>query len=215
MLQINQSNKEEQYFTHYLEPYINYIETLDIKNFNYLIFLEDLDNMHQVEFNTFFENEFKTIVKLINRHISFDISDLDDQPYRIKLLFAKNIVKFYMFDLPYNYLKNHIFATGCENMYDALKEFDEQDVKSKLIDQIHQMKRQYNNFNELINNLEDTISNDKKRDKFTDIIMLLDTNMDLKLKLLKYHVTLINNSEALKLVDLIKIYLDNDSYNII
>jgi hypothetical protein len=171
--------------------------------------------MHQLEFNTFFDNEFKTIVKLINRHISFDISDLDDQPYRIKLLFAKNIVKFYMFDLPYNYLKNHIFANDCENMYDALKEFDEQDVKSKLIDQIHQMKRQYNNFNELINNLEDTISNDKKRDKFTDIVMLLDTNMDLKLKLLKYHTTLINNSESLKLVELIKIYLDNDSYNII
>ena len=198
----------------YLKDMLLNILTLNIKDFNYIIFEEDLNNMYKEEFLNFFKHNMVPLVEKLNEYIAIGIEPLMMESYEIKLSFCKNIIKFVMNTLPYSHVKEFLSKSDVNGYHDALDEFND-DIVAKISNQIEIGKKQFDNFNSLMENVEDTISNEKKRDKFNKSLTLLDQSMKNKITLLDYHKSIIDNSGNDKLCELLKLYLANDSENIL
>lgn len=199
---------------YYMKESINTIKNIDIKNFNYIVFEEDLDNMYKSEFYEFFNDQIIPLIEYLNQYIFIDLDMLYDEPYRVKQVFVKNIIRFFMNTLPYIYMKGYLRSSDAEGLHDSLDLLDG-DLKTKIIEQISLSKEQYANFNGVMDNIEETITNDKKRAKFTEMLTLLDQNMVNKIKLLDYFSSIISNSGNDGLKELCKTYLKNDLENIL
>lgn len=199
---------------YYMKDTLESIKNIDIKNFNYIVFEEDLDNMYKSEFNEFFDELIVPLIDNLNQYIFIDLELVIDEPYRVKQLFVKNIIRFFMNTLPYIYMKEFIKGSEAEGLHDALELFDD-NLKTKIVTQIESNTKQYTNFNTMMGDIEETITNEKKKIKFAEKLTLLEHNMTNKLKLLDYYASIINNSGNDGLKDLFKIYLKNDLDNLL
>jgi hypothetical protein len=88
-------------------------------------------------------------------------------------------------------------------------------LQDKLIDSINSNRTEFENFSNLMKDVEENITNDKKKNSFNGRLKLLDDNMSDKLKLLNYHENIIKSSSVIKLIDLCKKYINQDYKNII
>jgi len=199
---------------YYMKSVIDSIKKLDIKNFNYIVFEEDIDNMYKTEFNTFFNTYIVSLIKDFDQYLSISIEEIMDEPYRVKHAFVKNIVRFLMNTLPYIYMKEFLENNNAEGLHDALDMFND-DLKDNIIKQIQSANSQYSNFNTMMNDVKDTITNEKKKDKFEGMLTLLGSSMDNKSKLLDYYISIIQASGNDGLKVLFKQYLTNDLENIL
>ena len=198
---------------YYMQDTLDSIKNLDIKNFNYIVFEEDLDNMYKTEFLRFFTDN---IVPLLSNfhYLSIDTLDLEDEPYRVKLVFTKNIIRFIMNTLPYIYIKELLEDKDISGLHDALDVFDT-NTQQKIINQISHAQKQYQSFSSMMEEIEDTITNEKKKNKFNEMLSLLDISMSNKSKLLDYYKSIIQNTGEDSLKPLVKLYLTNDLENVI
>jgi len=203
-------NEKMQYMKDTVQSIIN----LDIKNFNYIIFEEDIDNMYKKEFEYFFDKFMLEILNKMNEYIYIDTSLIQYEEYRIKQIFTKNIIRFYMNTLPYVYLKGILEKKNIDGLHDALDLINENSIQL-IIDSIQDSYSQYESFNVMMNEIEDTINNEKQRNAFNTKLTLLDQNMNKKLKLVKYHESIIIDSGQENLQKLLKQYLINDKENIL
>ena len=204
--------KEDDLF--YMQDTVDNIKEFNIKDFNYIVFEEDLDNMYKPEFNKFFSDSIVPMLDSINEYLAIDIQEVQNESYRVKHTFVKNIVRFLMNTLPYIYMKEYLGSNGIEGFHDALDAFDV-DVKNNIMNQIDKSRTQYESFNNMMGDIEDTITNEKKRNKFNDALSLLESSMDNKTKLLEYYKSIIDNSGEEGIQRLFKIYLMKDMDNII
>ena len=200
-------------YEYYLQKPIQQIKDLDIKNFNFIIFEEDIDNMEADEFKNFYDNWFIPAIEYLNNYLDIDISTIQFKTFRLKQIFVKNIIKFVMNTLPYTYFKNYLNTCSVESFHEALDHLD--GIKEKLLEQVYALNKQYTNFVELMSNIEDTIANEKKRNQFNDMLTLLDTNMDSKFKITEYQKHVIQDTPEQSLKDLMKKYLQNDADNLL
>ena len=200
-------------YEYYLQKPIQQIKDLDIKNFNFIIFEEDIDNMEADEFKNFYDNWFIPAIEYLNNYLDIDISTIQFKTFRLKQIFVKNIIKFVMNTLPYTYFKNYLNTCSVESFHEALDHLD--GIKEKLLEQVYVLNKQYTNFVELMSNIEDTIANEKKRNQFNDMLTLLDTNMDSKFKITEYQKHVIQDTPEQSLKDLMKKYLQNDADNLL
>jgi len=203
---------EEEFY--YMQNTIDDIKNVNIKDFNYIIFEEDLDNMYKTEFLKFFNKNIKALIEDLNIYLSIDLDELFEAPYRIKLSFVKNIVRFFMNTLPYIYMKEFLSSNEVEGLHDALDLFDD-NLQTNIINQIKKSQEQYSSFNTMMSDIEDTITNEKKKNKFNNMLTLLDASMTNKSKLLDYYKSIIQNSGHDGIKSLFKLYLKNDLDNII
>ncbi len=206
------STKESELY--YMQDVVQNILNLNIKDFNYIVFEEDLDNMYKTEFNVFFDEYMIPLITQLDEYLSIDIEMVQSEPYRTKHAFVKNIVRFIMNTLPYIYMKEYLHDNQIDGFHDALDAFDT-NVKQNIVSQIEKSKEQYNSFNSMMSDIEETITNEKKKNKFNDMLSLLDASMNNKTKLLDYYISIINDSGEEGLQKLFKIYLKNDLHNII
>lgn len=198
----------------YLEYIINTVKHLDIKNFSFVIFEEDIDNMSINEFDEYYESQFKNIIiPEIQTYLNIDIEIFNDQSIESKRNILKHIIKFYTTFLPYNYLKQVISSKNTENKYDALELIND-NIKTVLCDSILNSKTDYNNFIKLMYNVKANLSTDKKKDKFDSMLTILDLNIGDKIKMNEYFNSIIETSSVDSLIDLCKIYIKNDYANI-
>lgn len=198
----------------YVDYIYNAVKTLDIKNFNFVIFEEDIDNMSVLEFDVYYNDIFiNKIIPLMQNYLNIDISYFDDQSSANKRGVVKSIIKFYTTFLPYNYLKQFISSKATENKYDAL-ELINSNIKQVLVDCIANSKSEYNNFMKLMNNVKTSLSTDKKKDKFDSMLTILDSNIGDKVKMNDYFGSIIQTSSSDSLIELCKLYIKSDYENI-
>lgn len=213
-LENTESPQQEDEKLYYMQDSIDTIKNLDIINFNYIVFEEDLDNMYKTEFNYFFDNYIIELINYLDRYLSIDLTDIQEEPYRVKLSFVKNIVRFIMNTLPYIYMKSYLEDQNVEGLHDALDLFNDE-LRDNIISQITKSQKQYKTFNSMMTDIEDTITNEKKKNKFNGMLSLLDSSMENKKVLLDYYKSIIQNSGHDGLKELCKIYIKNDLHNII
>ena len=199
---------------YYMRNVMDNIKNVDIRNFNYIVFEEDIDNMYKSEFETFFKEYIVDLIGYLNQYLSINIDELINESYRVKHAFVKNIIRFFMNTLPYIYMKEYLENNGADGLHDALDMFND-DLKDNIIKQIVSANSQYSNFNSMMNDVKDTITNEKKKDKFEGMLSLLDSSMDNKSKLLDYYTDIIQSSGNDGLKALFKLYLKNDLENLI
>lgn len=198
----------------YVEYILDAVRNLDIKNFNFVIFEEDIDNMSVLEFDIYYNDIFiNKIIPAMQNYLNIDISYFDDQSSVNKRGVIKSIVKFYTTFLPYNYLKQFISSKATENKYDALELIDS-NIRQVLADCILNSKTEYNNFLKLMTNVKANLSTDKKKDKFDSMLNILDSNIGDKVKMNDYFGSIIQTSSSDSLIDLCKLYIKNDYENI-
>jgi len=166
------------------------------------------------EFELFLTQKIIPILNEINLYLAIDTDSLINESYRTKMLFTKNVVRFFMNSLPYTYLKEMFSKEDIGGLHDALDLLNNE-IKPKLLTSISNNKDQYLNFNNLMGNIESSITNDKKKVKFNDMLSLLDQNMSNRLKLLNYYESIIENSGEEDLKKICRIYLQNDVKNIL
>lgn len=199
---------------YYMQNVMDTIKNVNIREFNYIVFEEDIDNMYKTEFNTFFNNYIIDLIQHLDQYLSINIDELINEHYRVKHAFVKNIVRFFMNTLPYIYMKEYLENNGADGLHDALDMFND-DLKDNIIKQIISANSQYSNFNTMMNEVKDTITNEKKKDKFEGMLSLLESSMDNKSKLLDYYIDIIQSSGNDGLKSLFKLYLKNDLENLI
>ncbi len=198
----------------YVEYILDAVRNLDIKNFNFVIFEEDIDNMSILEFDIYYNDIFiNKIIPAMQNYLNIDISYFDDQSSVNKRGVIKSIVKFYTTFLPYNYLKQFISSKTTENKYDALELIDS-NIRQVLADCILNSKTEYNNFLKLMTNVKANLSTDKKKDKFDSMLNILDSNIGDKVKMNDYFGSIIQTSSSDSLIDLCKLYIKSDYENI-
>lgn len=211
---ISPHEEKEDELLYYMQDAIDTIKNLDIKNFNYIVFEEDLDNMYKTEFNNFFNKYVIDLINYFNKYLAIELTDVQEEPYRVKLRFVKNIVRFIMNTLPYIYMKGYLENQNIEGLHDALDSFND-DLRDNLISQITKSQNQYKTFSNLMEDIEDTITNEKKKTKFNGMLTILDSSMENKKLLLDYYKSIIQNSGHDGLKELCTLYVKNDLYNII
>ena len=198
----------------YVEYIFDTIRTLDIKQFSFVIFEEDIDNMSINEFELYYNNQFKDrIIPEIQNYLNIDISIFDNQSIESRRNILKHIIKFYTTFLPYNYLKQFISSKTTENKYDALELIND-NIKTVLCDAITNSKTEYNNFIKLMYNVKSNLSTEKKKDKFDSMLNILDSNVGDKIKMNEYFNSVIETSSVDSLIELCKSYIKNDYANI-
>jgi len=195
---------------YYMDEHVQNIKDYDIKNFNYILFEEDLDNMTKQEFLEFIKkHEF-----LLNDCLlDISLEEVDDT-YRAKLTFLKNNIRFLMNTLPYNYLKQYLEDYEISGLHDALDTLNK-DLVNELLNKIDESNKHFVNFELLMGNVEEGITNDKKRAKFNEMLNLLGSSMDNKIDLLQYHKSILLNTGNDSLQELCKLYVKNDLSNIL
>lgn len=198
----------------YVEYIFDTVRTLDIKQFSFVIFEEDIDNMSINEFELYYNNQFKDrIIPEIQNYLNIDISIFDNQSIESRRNILKHIIKFYTTFLPYNYLKQFISSKTTENKYDALELIND-NIKTVLCDAITNSKTEYNNFIKLMYNVKSNLSTEKKKDKFDSMLNILDSNVGDKIKMNEYFNSVIETSSVDSLIELCKSYIKNDYANI-
>jgi len=205
---------------YYMKEYKDTIKDLDIYNFNYIVFEEDIDNMVYIEFDQYFRTDFIEILDFFNEYLYIDveaISNLENNTNSIEMhkMMVKNIIKFLMMILPYTHLKGMLSKHEIEGFHEALETVSTITIKEQIIKEIELAKSEQNNFNNLMSNIQETITNKNKKDKFTDMIQVLDVNIQEKIKVFDYYISIINSSGRESLSELLKLYIKKDSRNIL
>ena len=205
---------------YYMKEYKDTIKDLDIYNFNYIVFEEDIDNMVYIEFDQYFRTDFIEILDFFNEYLYIDveaISNLENNTNSIEMhkMMVKNIIKFLMMILPYTHLKGVLSKHEIEGFHEALEVVSTITIKDQIINEIELAKSEQHNFNNLMSNIQETITNKNKKDKFTDMIQVLDVNIQEKIKVFDYYISIINSSGRESLSELLKLYIKKDSRNIL
>lgn len=216
------SNKYSQF--DYMYSQIKEIKEINIREFNFDQFKEDINDMKLEFFNMFFNEKIMDLFYDIEENYLFlnyeQLDLLNHKPLikenvRNKIEMVEIIVDFYMFKLPYVYFPKMINNNKELDIYDLLKDVD---LKEKLIKTISEDNNSLRNLSVLLNSLNKTQS--KKMDeielnKRTLDLENLNNNLNRKANINYYYTNLINSTSSLNLQTLLSKYIDNDINNIV
>lgn len=216
------SNKYSQF--DYMDSQIREIKEINIREFNFDQFKEDINDMKLEFFNMFFNEKIMDLFYDIEENYLFlnyeQLDLLNHKPLikenvRNKIEMVEIIVDFYMFKLPYVYFPKMINNNKELDIYDLLNDVD---LKEKLIKTISEDNNSLRNLSVLLNSLNKT--QNKKMDeielnKRTLDLENLNNNLNRKANINYYYTNLINSTSSLNLQTLLNKYIDNDINNII
>lgn len=216
------SNKYSQF--DYMNSQIREIKEINIREFNFDQFKEDINDMKLEFFNMFFNEKIMDLFYDIEENYLFlnyeQLDLLNHKPLikenvRNKIEMVEIIVDFYMFKLPYVYFPKMINNNKELDIYDLLNDVD---LKEKLIKTISEDNNSLRNLSVLLNSLNKT--QNKKMDeielnKRTLDLENLNNNLNRKANVNYYYTNLINSTSSLNLQTLLNKYIDNDINNII
>lgn len=216
------SNKYSQF--DYMDSQIREIKEINIREFNFDQFKEDINDMKLEFFNMFFNEKIMDLFYDIEENYLFlnyeQLDLLNHKPLikenvRNKIEMVEIIVDFYMFKLPYVYFPKMINNNKELDIYDLLNDVD---LKEKLIKTISEDNNSLRNLSVLLNSLNKT--QNKKMDeielnKRTLDLENLNNNLNRKANVNYYYTNLINSTSSLNLQTLLNKYIDNDINNII
>lgn len=203
------NNKLQQYI--YLFKYFEDIQNKQIKKFNLILFKEDILSLENYEFDEIYNeiidnilsvNEFNFELLLEKNSISFTKQEFID------------FIDFYMFLLPYNFLKPIIVK------FDSFPDFYEylmnenttikKDIIENIILKIDSNKR----FTEVISSVGYNINSEIKKEKHNTMLKLLNGAVESKEQLYNKYKDLIDDVNLEDLQNLISCYIENDKDNL-
>ena len=216
------ANKYSQF--DYMETQIKEIKEINIREFNFDQFKEDINDMKLEFFNMFFNEKIMDLFYDIEEDYLFlnyeQLDLLNHKPLikdtvKSKIEMVEIIVDFYMFKLPYVYFPKMINNHKELDLYDLINDVD---LKDKLIKTISEDNNSLRNLSVLLNSLNKT--QNKKMDeielnKRTLDLENLNTNLNKKANINYYFTNLINSTSTANLQTLLFKYVDNDITNIL
>ena len=217
------ANKYSQF--DYMETQIKEIKEINIREFNFDQFKEDINDMKLEFFNMFFNEKIMDLFYDIEEDYLFlnyeQLDLLNHKPLikdtvKSKIEMVEIIVDFYMFKLPYVYFPKMINNHKELDLYDLINDVD---LKDKLIKTISEDNNSLRNLSVLLNSLNKTAQN-KKMDEIELNKRALDlenlnNNLNKKANINYYYTNLINSTSTANLQTLLFKYIDNDITNIL
>ena len=218
-IKISKARKPNEDIFYIYSNELQSVKNLDVKDFSYTIFEEDINKLNDQEFEYFWAKFFLPWLNNINN----EYLDIDIDQFKFQLSSAlekryliKKITHFIMQLIPYMILKKILQKLNLSDYnetmdyFDDLYEHDPIKIKNLLIKEINEVIQYSSNF---LTTIGDVIKSSKK-DTLENLIGLLDNQIS---KQNDYYLILkeiINNTTNEKLYELIKIYLQNDFENI-
>jgi len=209
-------NEDQAYL---LVSELNHLNNLDIKDFNYYVFEEDLDKMSPGEFEWWFKNAFEPWLENIeDNYIDIEyneIKNLFKKPEE-KKLFLKKIIHFVMFFMPYQLIRNLIKQddniSGADMLLQYLNEDNANLIKfrSQIIVSLEQSMNQTDDFVEALTNFEKV----SKKNLLDTSVGLLDEHIKKQNFFLNIFKEIILNSDMEKILQLVEKYVESDVENI-
>ncbi len=202
----------------YMKEYKDKLLSFDTKNFNYIIFEEDINNMVYDEFKEYYETDFIEILEFYNQYLDLDIDIIKDhweENLTQNKTFLKNILKFISTSLPYTFLRESLKTLEYDGYHDCIDKLNNTNTKQKIIEQMEKQEQEQSNFFSLMKNVEENITNKSKKNQFTDILTILDSQIIEKKTVIGYFISIVQNSGEDQIKELFKLYIENDTENII
>jgi len=209
---------------------IEYLQQMDIKNFNYYVFESDIEKLSYEEFEYWYQQYFRDWISDLNEdYLDIDLENLErnfKNPDE-KRFFLKKIVFFVMHIFPYEILKdimldiqkypelagdldlNNLYEGDFYNIFDI----DNPNVIhlkaciQKLLN--HRIVKLKNWINIL-----DDFSTVSKKDTLEDSVALLDSHIDKQNMFNNMYIEIIDGTPLEKITNLFNIYIEKDFLNL-
>jgi len=200
---------------------LKYLWDFDIKNFNYVIFENDLENINDKEFEYFWKKFFIPWTERLNDYIEIDLEKFQNQLTNIyeKKFLIKKIIHFVMMFLPYYIIKNIFEKNNIENIEDLpnvedlLKQWeDSPGVLRKELDE--EFDKVLSKSKNILNSLTSLLQYTKKGE-LVDSIDILEDQLNRQDAYLKLFLEFLEQTSIDNILNLIRAYVDNDFYNLI
>ena len=198
---------------------LKYLWDFDIKNFNFIIFENDIENINESEFEYFWTKFFIPWIERLNENY-FEI-DLDKFNYQIsntyeKKFLIKKIIHFLMMFFPYYIIKNIFENHNVENEAQVYKllEWWEENPKSLR----EEIKQEFSKVSEKSKNLLNSLTNllqYTKKGELEHSLELLERQLNKQDVYLQLFLEFLNQTSIDKLINLLKEYVKNDFDNLI
>ncbi len=203
---------------YYMKEYKEKLLQLDTKNYNYIIFEEDINNMVYDEFKQYWDTDFIDILEFFDRYLAIDVDVIinhwEDNLTQNKT-FLKDIIKFLSTILPYTYLREMLHDKNLDGFHDVLDFISNNSMKDALIVYLDKQSKEQDNFYKLMDNVEENITNRAKKSKFQNSLEILNSKINEKKKVLDYYRSILANSGEENIKELLKLYIKNDTHNIL
>jgi len=219
-VQIKKPNNEMVYL---VGQDLDYLNEMNIKDFNYIIFEEDIERLDDEEFEYFWKEFFEEWLGAIND--TFLYINLDKFKFQLsstleKKFLVKKIVHFIMMYLPYNVIsdviKYHITIDieHKQQLIDYLEEMRETTpsfLKTSIIGSIDKSSQRIKNLFESLNSMVKF----SKKGTLENSISLVEDQLSKQELYLTLFKELANNTDNDNLYNLVMLYIDNDFENLI
>ncbi len=197
---------------------LKYIWDLDIKNFNFIIFENDIENINDNEFEYFWNKFFIPWLNKLGDYIDFDIDNLRynlSNVYEKKFL-IKKIVHFIMMFFPYYIFKEILNNHNIEEKIQAqnlLKYYKDDPIylRKELDTEFNKIEDKSKNF---LSSLEHLLQFAKKGN-LENSMDLLGKQIQKQDNYLKLFKSFIDQTDIDKLINLLETYIENDFENLI
>jgi hypothetical protein len=195
------------------------IYNLNIKDFSFVIFEEDINRLNDSEFEYFWKKFFIPWLENIDEnYLDINVEDFKFQLGSTleKRYLIKKIVHFIMYMLPYLILKKITerkkFISYDETMsyFKDLYENNPNEIKKLILREIDEIIKYSNNF---LNSIQSVIKSSKK-DTIDNVIDILQDQISKQNEYYQIFKDIINNTINEKLLNLILDYYENDFENI-
>ena len=195
------------------------IYNLNIKDFSFVIFEEDINRLNDSEFEYFWEKFFISWLENIDEnYLDINIEDFKFQLGSTleKRYLIKKIVHFIMYMFPYLILKKITerkkFTSYDETVsyFKDLYEDNPNEIKKLILKEIDEIIKYSNNF---LNSIQSVIKSSKK-DTIDNVIDILQDQISKQNEYYQIFKDIINNTVNEKLLNLILNYYENDFENI-
>jgi len=198
---------------------LKYIWDFDIKNFNFVIFENDIENINDNEFEYFWNKFFiPWIQKLSNDYYEIDLDNFKTEfvnTYQKKFL-IKKIIHFVMMFFPYYIFKSILENKEIENKKDAFSLLNTYESNPKILrddldKEFNQVMNKSKNFLESLNNLLKFA----KKGELEKSIDILDEQLRKQDEYLEIFIQFLKKSDIDNIINLLRTYIENDFENLI
>ena len=211
---------------------LDLLQELNIEDFNYFIFEEDIEKLTETEFEYIFSTFFDEFLQDIeDKYLNLDYHDnyINFESQIDKKVYLKKIIFFITYIFPYEIFKNILKSDSLQNIVPESVDISElnrvdferifdidynenlRNLKSLIIKDINNKNIKLDNWYKKL----DELSTLSKKDTLEESIDILDTHIQKQKLINDIYIKIIDNTDTEKLVNLLNTYIKQDFYNLV
>jgi len=214
-----EARKPSEDIMYFLDKDLEYLRDLDIQNFNFNIFEDDLDKLNDNEFEFFWKRFFLPwLHKIDENYLSIGVEDFQFQLSNSseKRFLIKKLIHFVMLFLPYIAISKVLEKAGIETLSQARDEFQfyethDSFLRTSIIESLDYSIEKLNN---LIKSLK-SFSKITKKGELGYSVDILEDQTRKQQYYTEIFKNIINRTSAEKLNNLVKLYIEKDFINLL